>query len=251
MPAALNESTYYPKDKAMTARDYPLTKRRVMAFLKAYLPGLETVGVRDFRQLARLIEQKEEEDFQVPLVDPVPPPERSVRVVHASHTVKVPKPVVLVDTREQEGFAYTFERFSKWFAGVERATLRVGDYSIKGMEGRLAIERKSLPDLVNSVIGDRARFLAQAKRLASLERKAIVVEASLAKVKSPYPESQAHPNAVVGTLMALQERWGIQILWCDNAELAEETVAHILSKSYTLQWLKAHRRPRHFVDGDI
>ena len=157
----------------------------------------------------------------------------------------------MVDTREQAGFAYTFERFSKWFAGVERATLRAGDYSIKGMENRMAIERKSLPDLGNSVIGDRTRFLAKCRRLASLRRKAIVVEAGLARVKTPYAESMAHPNAVVGTLIALQERWGIQVIWCDSAELAEETVAHILSKQYTLQWLKDNKLPVHFVDGDI
>jgi hypothetical protein len=51
--------------------------------------------------------------------------------------------------------------------------------------------------------------------------------------------------------MAAQERWGIQILWCDNSELAEETVAHILSKYYTLHWLKKSRRRQCFVDGDI
>lgn len=235
----------------MAVKTYPLTKPRVLEYLKEHLPGLETLGIRNFRQLERLIAAKEKLDLQVPVVDPVPPPERPVRVIHAGHTVKVPKPVVVVDTREQKGFAYTFKRFPKWFAGVERAKLRVGDYSVKGMEARLAIERKSLADLVNSVIGDRTRFLAQCKCLAALERKAIVVEAGLAQAKSPYPESQAHPNAVVGTLLALQERWGIQVIWCDNAELAEETVAHILSKHYTLQWLEDNKLPRHFVDGDV
>ena len=83
--------------------------------------------------------------------------------------------------------------------------------------------------------------------MASLQRKAIVIEASLAQIKSPYPESQAHPNAVVGTLIALQERWGIQVSCCDTPELGEEIVAHILSKHYTLQWLEDNRLPRHFV----
>ena len=235
----------------MTVKAYPMTKRKVLEFLKKHLPALETLGIKSFRQLEELVQEKDDQDFQLPEVDPVPPPPRAVRVIHDGHTVKVPKPVVVVDTREQEGFAYTFERFPKWFAGVERATLLAGDYSIKGMEHCLAIERKSLADLVNSVIGDRTRFLAQCKSLAARKRKAIVIEAGLAQVKSPYPESMAHPNAVVGTLIALQERWDIQVLWCDTAELAEETVAHILSKYFTLQWLKDNELPRHFVDGDI
>ena len=235
----------------MVAQTYPMTKRRVIEYLREHLPGLETLGIKSFRQLEELVQEKDDQDFQLPEVDPVPPPPRPVRVIHDGHTVKVPKPVVVIDTREQEGFAYTFERFPKWFAGVERATLRAGDYTIKGMEHCLAIERKSLPDLVNSVIGDRTRFLAKCKSLAARKRKAIVIEAGLAQVKSPYPESMAHPNAVVGTLIALQERWDIQVIWCDTAELAEETVAHILSKYYTLQWLKDNELPRHFVDGDI
>jgi hypothetical protein len=78
-----------------------------------------------------------------------------------------------------------------------------------------------------------------------------VIEASLSETKSFYMESAAHPNAVVGTLIALQERWDIQVVWCDSADLAEEMVAHILSKHYTLQWLEDNNLPRHFVDGDI
>ncbi len=235
----------------MAAETHPLTKRNVLEYLRSQLPALDSIGVRNFRQLERLLEEKEEQGVRVPAVDPVPPPERLVRVIHAGHTVKVPKPVLLVDTREQNGFAYTFERFPKWFAGVERVKLRAGDYSVKGLEHRLAVERKSLADLVNSVIQDRNRFLAQCKSLAALKRKAIVVEASLSQVKTPYAESQAHPNAVVGTLIALQERWEIQVIWCDSPELAEETVAHILSKYYTLQWLKDNKLPQHFVDGDV
>ena len=89
------------------------------------------------------------------------------------------------------------------------------------------------------------------EQLAEYLRLMTFIEASLAQAKSQYPESLANPNAVVGTLMALGERWGIQVVWCDNAELAEETVAHILSKYHTLQWLKSNKLPQHFVDGDV
>jgi hypothetical protein len=190
------------------------------------------------------------EPSEVPPSQPFPPFQRTIPPGPLSPR-KWPPFKARPTTRERDGFAYTFDRFSKWFAAVERATLRTGDYSIKGMENSLAIERKSLADLVNSVIVDRTRFLAQCKSLAARKRKAIVIEASLAQVKSHYPESMAHPNAVVGTLIALQERWGIQVIWCDTAELAEETVAHVLSKFYTLQWLKDNKLPRHFVDGDV
>lgn len=235
----------------MATESNRLTKLAVLDYLKRNIPAIDSLGIKNFRQLAGIFQDKEAESFRLPEVEPVSPSERPVRVIHHGHSVKIPKPVIVVDTREQAGFAYSFAWFSKWFAGVERATLRAGDYSIKGMENQIAIERKSLSDLVTSTIGDRERFLAQCERLAKLKRKAIVIEASLAQTKSWYPESGAHPNAVVGTLFALQERWGIQVIWCDTVELAEETVAHILSKYYALHWLKENKLPRHFVDRDI
>jgi ERCC4-type nuclease len=38
--------------------------------------------------------------------------------------------VILVDTREQNPF--NFSRFEGWFAGIEKRTLKLGDYSIAG-----------------------------------------------------------------------------------------------------------------------
>ena len=232
----------------MAASNPAITKRSVIEYLRKRLPSLEMLGIKTFIQLETFLSEREDE--QLPAATPVPPP-RPVRVIHSGHTVKIPKPVVLVDTREREGFSYTFDRFSKWFAGVEHKALRAGDYSIQGLERVVAIERKSLADLVNNVITDRARFLAQCRALGSVKRKAIVIEAGFAETKSPYLESMAHPNAVVGSLIALQERWGIQVIWCDDGALAEEVVAHILSKHHTLHWLKENELPRHFVDYDI
>lgn len=231
---------------------FKLTKRTVLAYLKDNIDSFSGLGIRSFRELEEFFEQREEEGYRVDPVNPEPPPPGIVAVRHGGHKVKVPNPVVIVDTREQEGFAYTFDRFGKkWFAGVERAKLDTGDYSVKGLEHEIAIERKSLPDLAGSTIRDRKRFLDVCRRLSSLKRKAIVIEASLARAKTPYEESGAHPNAVVGTLLAAQERWGIQVIWADSPPLAEEIVAHILSKYYVLRWLEKNKLPAHFVDGDV
>lgn len=63
---------------------------------------------------------------------------------------------------------------------VERATLREGDYSARGLEGRVAIERKSVSDLVGSLTHGRERFVRELERLATYDFKAIVIEGSLA-----------------------------------------------------------------------
>jgi hypothetical protein len=63
----------------------------------------------------------------------------------------IPKPVVLVDTREQQPLPL-FANHRNWIAGERRATLKTADYSIEGMENLLGLERKSLADLVDCVL---------------------------------------------------------------------------------------------------
>ena len=48
--------------------------------------------------------------------------------------------VAIIDTREQAPLDLSPLR-------TEKGTLTTGDYSIKGLESEIAIERKSLPDL--------------------------------------------------------------------------------------------------------
>ena len=73
--------------------------------------------------------------------------------------ITLPKPTLIVDSMEQK--AYTFKPFRKWFAEIERRKLPIGDYSIAGLEDRIAVERKSLQDLFNccSPFGSREAFV--------------------------------------------------------------------------------------------
>jgi hypothetical protein len=50
--------------------------------------------------------------------------------------LRTPKPALLVDTREQNPF--DFSRFEGWFAGIEKRPLKLGDYSLAGLEDRCA-----------------------------------------------------------------------------------------------------------------
>ena len=79
---------------------------------------------------------------------PVPPPAIPVLAERGGTQFKSPRPTVLVDTREQNPF--DFSRFHGWFAGIERKALKLGDYSITGLEDVCVVERKDLPDWVRS-----------------------------------------------------------------------------------------------------
>ncbi len=64
-------------------------------------------------------------------------------------------------------------------------------------------------------------------------------------------ESQAHPNAVLGSLLAGQERWNIPIHFLDDFLLAEEFVASMLSKYHAYRWLEMNGFQRCLIEGDI
>jgi hypothetical protein len=96
---------------------------------------------------------------------------------------KIPKPVVLVDTREKDPLPLR-ESHPNWIQAERRETLKTGDYSIEGMESLLALERKSLADLVACTVTYRQRFLAACARLSGFVWKAILVEATLEDIRA-------------------------------------------------------------------
>lgn len=166
----------------------------------------------------------------------------------------IPKPVVLVDTREKQPFALASSH-PNWIGSERRATLKTGDYTVEGMEGLLALERKNLADLVACIVTYRVRFLASCKRLAAFRWKAILIEASYEDIKRGWEvfgiPSSVHPNAVCGTLDAIEAKFGLPIIYTStHRELAAERAASWLSKHFTYWWLEQHKLGRVLIDSD-
>ena len=112
-----------------------------------------------------------------------------ISVIRKGHSItriaKIPKPVVLVDTREQQPFPL-LKNHPNWIGAEKRVALKTGDYSIEGMEQLLTLERKSLADIVNCTVVSRQRFIANCTRLATFRWKAILIEASYEDLKLFY-----------------------------------------------------------------
>ncbi len=189
----------------------------------------------------------------------VPPSTKRLCVIRRGHQVvrkwHIPKPVVLVDTREQMPWCL-LDNHPNWIGGEKRVALAACDYSVEGMQDVLAIERKSMPDAIRSITADRARFIRSCARLAQFRWKAILIEATYEDMKSPYAdidglETVAHPNAVVGTLDAIEAKFGVAVLYTSRVrDLAEERAASWLSKHFTYWWLEEHGHGRVLIDED-
>ena len=105
--------------------------------------------------------------------NPVPPPAIPVLAERGGTQLKTPRPVLVVDTREQNPF--DFSRFEGWFSGVERRALKLGDYSISGLEDVCVVERKDLSDLVRSFTVERPVFVARLRQMAEYPHCLLVV----------------------------------------------------------------------------
>ncbi|MDD3685119.1 MAG: ERCC4 domain-containing protein, partial [Desulfovibrio desulfuricans] len=81
---------------------------------------------------------------------------------------------ILVDSREQKPFTFEHERYD---VQIQPGALTVGDYSLRGLEDKVAVERKSLPDLVQCFGRERERFERELQRGAALDAFAVVIEA--------------------------------------------------------------------------
>jgi len=184
----------------------------------------------------------------------VGPPSCRLIVKRNGHSItrQIPKPIVLVDTREKSPF--DFSRFRNWIAEEKRQKLKVGDYSVEGMETLLVLERKTLTDLITTLIQNRTRFFRMCELLTKYRWRALLVEASYEDIKSTYEEecTSAHPNAVSGTLDALEARFGIPVIYTSFFRpLAEEKAASWLSKHFTYWYLEKNGLGRVLQEGDL
>ena len=161
---------------------------------------------------------------------------------------------MLVDTREKQPLPL-FANHPNWIAGERRKALKTGDYTVEEMEGTLCLERKSLADIVACTVTYRRRCLESCARLARFRWKAILIEATFEDIKGGFEPfdipSGVHPNAVVGTLDAIEAKFGIPILYTSTVRrLATERAASWLSKHFTYWWLEKNGHGRVLIDSD-
>ena len=180
---------------------------------------------------------------------PVPAPRIPVLAERGGTQLKTPKPVLLVDTREQRPLDCS--RFAGWFAGIEKRTLKLGDYSIAGLEDECVVERKDLPDLAHSLATDRSVFVSRLRRMAGYSHRLLVITAALSQVKSPYAFSAVDPNRITQSLIAVLVGTGVPFLCTETHELGEEVVASYLYQVHLYHWLEANDFGRFLTDNDF
>jgi ERCC4-type nuclease len=180
---------------------------------------------------------------------PVPHPSIPVLAERGGTQLRTPRPVILVDTREQTPF--DFSRFEGWFAGIEKRALKVGDYSIAGLEDYCVVERKNLTDLIHSLTTERSVFVRRLRLMSRYPNRLLVVTAALSDVKSSETCIGANPNCVTQSLIAGLAGLQVPFLCSETHELGEELVASYLYQLHLYHWLESNDYGRFLADNDL
>ncbi len=127
---------------------------------------------------------------------------------------------IVVDSREQA--PWTFDSAPVYEGtSVETGTLATGDYSLRGMENAVAVERKSLPDLVACLGRERDRFARELARARGLESFAVVIEGSFTDLKQGQYRSMLNPHSACQSICAFMARWHIPFVFAGTRAAAE------------------------------
>ncbi len=120
-------------------------------------------------------------------------------------------PCIVTDSREQTPLIFS------WLPSI-RAGLDAGDYSVRGLETLFGVERKSIPDLVQSCTGERERFERELVRLRGLRFKRLLIVGNRLDVESHRYQSKATPKAILHTLAAFEVRYDLPLVWTPSPE---------------------------------
>ena len=138
----------------------------------------------------------------------------------------MPDITIIVDTKEQKPWHFGPE------FGIVSRSLTTGDYSIAGHEDRITVERKSLGDLVGTVIQDWIRFRKQLYRMAGMDLAIIVAECNLSDIQEHKYESDANPESVIARCHECMVDHGVPVVFAGDSLRA----ARYVERLFRLAW---------------
>lgn len=158
-------------------------------------------------------------------------------------TSKYPDITILVDTREQT--PWEFSHYS-----TAKQKLDTGDYTVSGLEDKLAIERKkSVGEIANNIT--EKRFVDVLERLSSYEYPFILLEFGMDKVlkfpvgselpKRVWDKIKVSPNFLVKNILDWQLKYNINVLFCESVLNAIDIAEYIFKRVYYLELNKENK----------
>ncbi|MCC6126621.1 MAG: hypothetical protein IT426_16795 [Pirellulales bacterium] len=129
-------------------------------------------------------------------------------------------------------------------------TLATGDYSVSGLESHIALERKSLPDLLGCIGQSRERFEREIQRLLAYPCRAVVVECTWLDLESGEWRSQVTPAAAIGSVLGWIAQ-GVPFIMAGDHERAGRYVSRLLFTAARRRWRECRGLILHAEDTQV
>lgn len=151
-------------------------------------------------------------------------------MTRAHSDLRIEDVCAVIDTREQRPLTLLIPS--------RVGTLACADYSVCGLEHRIAVERKELSDLLACVGRERDRFEACVKRMQAYETRALVIEASWGSIEMGQLggewRSQLKPTQVKAALYSWMKH--MSVILAGDRQNAANIVSGILFSAARERW---------------
>ena len=138
---------------------------------------------------------------------------------------------IVADSREQSPF-----RFEGYPVTVAITALEAGDYSLAGIERKVAVERKALADLVQCLGADRERFQRELSRLRGYDFAAVVVEAPAVDLRAGRYRGHLNSESAWQSIISFSQRFRIPFFFCKDRADAERVTFDLLRHFARDRW---------------
>lgn len=136
---------------------------------------------------------------------------------------------IIIDSHEPKDSCYSF---NSSLILTKRKKLRTGDYSLKGYEKKITIERKTLNDYVQTIIHRQKNFKKELQRMKNMDYAIIIVEADWSDLLNKKYNCNAKPSSVMGLTISIIINWQIPIYFLSNRQIAQWFVEKYLLKHW-------------------
>ena len=163
----------------------------------------------------------------------------------------VPAIHLYVDPREYQ--PYDFHGFVR-IAGTMRETLPVSGYAVAEVPELLCIKRIGIEELYTVFSNpsfNRPPFLHELEQTLSFPSRFLVIEGILQHRKAGGRLNQYHKIGLMDFLDALTAKYGIQIIYADTCDEAEERIANLAAMHYAYYFAEQQGFVRCLKEGDL
>jgi curved DNA-binding protein CbpA len=166
---------------------------------------------------------------------------------------KLMVPAIHLYVDPQEHFPYDFQGFVR-IAGAIRESLPAGGYAIAEAPELLCIKSIGVEELYtifSNPSDNRLPFLHDLEQFLAFPSRFLVIEGTLQHRKAGGRLSQYHKIGLIDFLDALTARYGIQIIYADTRDEAEERVANLAALHYAYYFAEQQGFGRCLTENDL